>query len=149
MMTTEHSSVSLWCVDSLASEIGRTYERIRNRAYEYSAANGNIAGSEVDDWVSSERELISKPRAETRSQDDRVIVDLAISPVDPAGITIRITPCEMLITSEPDSADRQLFRVIRFPKPILPESVHAEMAGEKLRICATMAQESAAGPQPS
>ena len=142
--------------ESLWDQLRKMEERITNRAHEIFRQNGSIFGRELDDWFKAEKELIWKPPVELKERDNLYEVHAAIPGMEPKDIKIDVTPEELLIRGETKTERKDergsqvyysefqsgsLFRSIRFPKPVDPNRVRAEMKNGLLTVIAPISEE--------
>src|SRR5205814_945672 len=116
---------------------------------------GRTFGRELEHWLDAEHELIWKPSVELIEKDNEFNIRIAVPGVDPKDIDIEITSEYLLVKAEArheHQADKgevhvcefetgNLFRSIRFPKPINPDKVKAEFKNGVLQVSAGIAAE--------
>ena len=140
--------------DSVFDELQSMQDRIMKRAYEIFDLNGNF-GSDLDNWLQAERELIRKPAIELSEKDNYFNVEVEMPGVNPKDIVIEVTPDELLVKAEMRDEKKEqrdkvytrelktgsLFRAVVFPKKIDPDKVKAEFKNGLLKISASVAPE--------
>lgn len=148
------ASISMTRKDSLFDELEALHEQIRRRAYELFERRPRQWGDPLRDWLTAERELVWKPCIELREKDGSFEVLAATPGVDAKDLDVQVTPEEVLIQADihhrhtPDKGTvhvceftgGKLFRSIRFPDAIDPESVKAEYKNGLLRLTAAAAK---------
>ena len=141
--------------DSVLEELNHLRERITKRAYEIFEARGQIIGNEVDHWLQAEAELIWRPGIDMQEKENEFHLRAATPGVDPKDIKIEVTAEEVLIKAECghehhsgnselhvcEFTAANLFRAIRFPKRIDPDTVKAEFKDGILSLTAGIAKE--------
>jgi HSP20 family protein len=129
-------------------------ERITSRAHEIFLSNGSRWGTELDDWFTAEKELVWKPAVQLKERDNQYELQAAIAGIDPKDVKIDVTPEELLIRGETRSEKKEengqicysefqsgsLFRSVRFPKPVDPSKVRAEIKNGLLTVFAPIAE---------
>ena len=140
---------------SIFDELSSMHDRIMRRAYEIFDANGQISGTDLDDWLQAERELVWKPSIELEEKDNEFWLRIGVPGIDPKNIDIEVTPEDILVKAElsqehkekkgkvhvSEFASRNLFRAIHLPKRIDPEKVRAEFKNGMLSLKAEIVEE--------
>ena len=140
---------------SVLDEVNEIQERITQRAYEIFERNGAVFGRELDNWLEAEEELLWKPSIELREKDGELLLEAALSGVDPNDVEIEVTPEDIILKAETQHQHQEqkgivhicefktgtMFRSIRLPKKINPDRVKAEFTNGLLRLTAQIAQE--------
>jgi len=140
---------------SIADEIDRLNQRIMRRAFELFERSGGMFGSELDNWLSAESELVWKPPIELSEKDNEMLLSIAVPGVEPTAIEIEATPEDLVVKAEmrhEHLAERgsvytcelhsgDMFRTIHFPKRIDPDKVKAEFKNGMLTIHAPVSAE--------
>lgn len=143
--------------DSIFDELNRLHQSISKRAYDL-FRNSRNWGGELADWLSAERELITKPAVELRQKDGHFEVMAALPGIDAKDLDVRITPDDLLIEAETTHEDKtdkgtvhisefssgQVFRSVHFPEPIDPNTAKAEYKNGILEVTATIAKAASA-----
>jgi HSP20 family protein len=141
-------------MESITEEIEKLNQLIMRRAYDIFATGGG-PGSELDNWLTAERELIWRPAIELREKNREFLINIAVPGIDPADLSLEVTPDRLLVKGEfrHEHADEEgqihtcefesgsLFRVICFPKRVDADKVKADFKNGILRIKAVIAEE--------
>ena len=143
--------------ESVADDIARLNGEIMRRAYEIFEGRGGINGSDLDDWLSAERELVWKPAIELSEKNNEFLLTVAVPGVDPKDIQVEATTEDIVIKAEvhhehPDSEGvhscefqcGSVFRTIHFPKTIDVNAIKAEFKHGILKIHAPVSEDQAA-----
>lgn len=85
---------------SLRAETERVVDAIRRRAFHHFLARGGNSGSDLDDWLRAERELIWSPGAELMENDKELALRVHAPGFEPGDIKITVTPDSVLIEAE-------------------------------------------------
>ena len=140
--------------DTIVDELDRLTQAIRRRAYDLFRNRGPHWGGALTDWLTAERELVSKPTVELRQRDRQFEVLAALPGLEAKDLDIQITPEDVLIKAEiahEHTADTgtvhvcefnggRIFRSVHFPEKIDPDSAKAEYRNGMLRLTATIAK---------
>lgn len=140
-------------VDSLAGQVEAIQERIASRAHELWATRGASLGSALEDWLVAEKETVWRPAVEVRRANDAFVVEAALAGVEAAQLDVQASSDELLLAAplhhgHPapagevltcEFANGPLFRSIRFPEPVDPARVKAEIRNGLLRVTAPLA----------
>lgn len=151
------ASISMTRKDSLLDELQALHEQIRRRAYELFEGRPRQQGDPLRDWLTAEREVVWKPCIELREKDGSFEVLAATPGVDAKDLDVQVTPEEVLIQADihhrhtPEKGTvhvceftgGKLFRSIRFPQSIDPDSVKVEYKNGLLRLTAAAARSAA------
>ena len=143
---------------SVLDEVNDIQERITQRAYEIFERNGAVFGRELDNWLEAEEELLWKPSIELCEKDGELLLEAALSGVDPNDIEIEVTPEDIILKAETQHQHQEqkgtvhicefktgmMFRSIHLPTKINPDRVKAEFNNGLLRLTAQIAQETRA-----
>jgi HSP20 family protein len=133
------------------------HEQITHRAYEIFRDDGGSFGRDWDHWFRAEQELFTKPPMELREADGRLVLEAAVSGVDPKDLDIEVTPEDIVLKGKigHDGQDDKhkctvhfcefnsgmMFRSIHLPKRINPDRVKAEVKNGMLHLTAEVAAE--------
>jgi len=143
---------------SVLDEVNDIQERITQRAYEIFERNGAVFGRELDNWLEAEEELLWKPSIELCEKDGELLLEAALSGVDPNDVEIEVTPEDIILKAETQHQHQEekgtvhicefktgtMFRSIHLPIKINPDRVKAEFNNGLLRLTAQIAQETRA-----
>jgi len=141
--------------ESILDELNQLQDRIMKRAFEIFDSNGREFGSDLENWLQAERELVWKPAIELEEQDNQFRLQIATPGVDPKDIDIEVTPDHVLVKAECQHEHKQekgevhiceftsgnMFRSVHLPKKIDPDKVKAEFKNGVLTLTADIAQE--------
>jgi HSP20 family molecular chaperone IbpA len=125
---------------NVEDKIAVLYERIALRAYENFLRRGHDGGSDLEDWFAAEAELVTKPHIFVQVENNDLIVEVAVPDVDPAALSVSISPSAMLVTCQPDNGRPEVFGVVQFQQEIDLERVGAEYSQEMLKVVAALAE---------
>jgi HSP20 family protein len=148
-------SLAIRKTSSVFDQVNEIQERITRRAYEIFERNGAVFGRELDNWLQAEEELLWKPSIELREKDGELLLEAALSGVDPNDVEIEVTPEDIILKAETQHQHQEqkgivhicefttgtMFRSIHLPKKINPDRVKAEFNNGLLRLIAQIAQE--------
>jgi HSP20 family protein len=139
--------------ESIFDELYNMQDRIMRRAYDIFRSGGET-GSDLDNWLTAERELIWKPSIEFFEKDNQFKLSVEMPGVDPKDVLIEVTPDELLVKAEMYEKKEEkgkiyaselragsLFRAVAFPKKVDTEKVKAEFKNGLLKITAAIAEE--------
>ena len=142
-------------VDSIAADVELVRDQVKRRAREISETRENPFGSDLDNWLAAEAELMWKPPIEVSEKDDCFLVEVAVPGVSPNDIDIRVTPEDLLISTAVrhehmlqkgtvhtcEFPSGVLFRTVRFPKRITPDKVQTEFRNGMLMLTVEVAKQ--------
>ena len=114
-------------------------ERIARKAYLNCMDRGAVDGQDLDDWLRAERELIIRAMPKIKAEADDVFVELELPEVELSNLTVRLSPRQLLISSDPDDQGVQFCQMIDLPVEISMDGVDAEQARNLLHITAAAA----------
>ena len=140
---------------SVADDIAQINERILRRAYEIFQNRGGVPGSDLNNWLEAESELVWRPPIELTEKEKEFILTVAVPGVDPKDIEIEATPDEIVVKAEfqhehtegtgnVHSCEFQcgsVFRTVPLPKKVDPEHVKAQLKHGILKIYAPISEE--------
>lgn len=140
---------------SLVNKLETMTERIRVRAHSLFEHRG-VGGSELDDWLRAERDLILTPESEVIEKDDKFEIRIAALGFRASDITLTALPEAVIVFAESshkhDEEDgnvylcefgaKSLYRRLDLPKPIDVETVKAKLDDGILRVSARQLQSS-------
>lgn len=139
--------------DTIFEELNRLHQAVSRRAYDLFRNGGTLWSGALTDWLTAERELVSKPAIELRQKDTRFEVLAALPGVEAKDLDVQITPEDLLIKAETthehtsetgivhlcEFGGRNIFRSIHFPEKIDPSSAKAEYRNGMLHLTAAIA----------
>ena len=142
------NEIAIRKTQSIWKELDKMQESLMKRAFEIFDGNGGIFGTDLENWLAAERELVWKPQIEMKEEDHAFNIKIAVPGVDPKDLDIEVTPEVLLVKAETRHEHKEskgevhtcefqsgnLFRSIRFPKEIDPDKVKAEFKNGMLRI---------------
>jgi HSP20 family protein len=134
---------------SVADEVDHIRHRISERAYERYRTSDGCSNSD-EDWLKAERELLWQPAVEVRQKDGRFEVRAAVAGVDTKDLSVTVSPEHLVIKGNGahthqaidgtvhccEFSGGQLFRMVPFPEPVVPENVTAECRNGLLTVTA-------------
>ena len=138
---------------SILDEWKRMQNRVMRRAYDIFEHNGHPSGRDLDHWLQAEQELLWKPPIEIHETDGKLVMEAAVSGVDPKDMTIEVTPEDIVLKAEIhhqhdetkgtvhtcEFESGSMFRSIHLPRRINPDKVRAELKNGLLRVTAEAA----------
>jgi HSP20 family protein len=141
---------------SILDEWKAMENRVMRRAYDIFERNGHPFGQDLEHWFQAEQELLWKPPIELQETDGKLVVEAAVSGIDPKDMDIEVTPEDIILKAETHHEHREkqgtlhicefesgsLFRSIHLPRKINPDKVKAELKNGMLRVTAEIAEES-------
>jgi HSP20 family molecular chaperone IbpA len=147
------SEVAVKKTGTILDELDRLHQAISQRAHEL-FRNGESWGDALADWLSAERELISRPAVELRQKDGQFELLAALPGIEAKDIDVEITPEEVLIKAESSHENKvesgtvrltefgrgRVFRSVRFPEKINPDTTRAEYKNGILRVTASISE---------
>ncbi len=148
------NDIALRKAETIFNELEQLHNAINRRAYDLFRKRGDLWGGPLADWLNAERQLVWQPAIELRQKDNQFEVLAATPGVEAKDLDVQITPEDVLIkadighkhTPEEGAVQRceftggQLFRSIRFPEKIDPDSATAEYRNGMLRLTASIAK---------
>src|SRR5262250_2391194 len=148
-------SLAIRKTSSVFDEVNEIQERITQRAYEIFERNGAVFGRELDNWLQAEEELLWRPSIELREKNGELLLQAALSGVDPKDVEIEVTPEDIILKAETQHQHEEqkgkvhicefntgtMFRSIHLPTKINPDKVKVEFNNGLLRLTAQVAQE--------
>ena len=138
---------------SILDEWKRMQNRVMRRAYDIFENNGQPFGRDLDHWLQAEQELLWKPPIEIHETDGKLVMEAAVSGLDPKDMTIEVTPDDIVLKAEIhhqhdekkgtvhmcEFESGSMFRSIHLPRRINPDKVRAELKNGLLRVTAAAA----------
>jgi HSP20 family protein len=134
---------------SLLAEMENTAAAIRQRAFDYYQSRGGTGGSDLDDWLHAEREVVWTPRAEMTENDDEVVLRVDAAGLEARNLRVTVTPNAIVIRADAghrhDESDgkicfcdfgEKLFRQFELPNAIDVDRVSATLDKGILQIVA-------------
>ena len=135
---------------SLLESLNQIQDAIRQRAFGLFEVRGTTHGSEMEDWLHAENELVWVPNAETMEDDKEFRLHLIVPGVEAKDLQITAMPKVIVVQAESLSRessavpfcqlrDRKLLRRFDFDEPIDPDCTEASLSKGILEIVARKA----------
>jgi HSP20 family protein len=84
----------------LLRELQALLDRTQRRAFEYFQQRGAAPGSDLDDWLRAEREIVWSPQSELVENDREARLQIAAPGLDPGQIHITVLPTTIVVKGE-------------------------------------------------
>jgi HSP20 family protein len=100
-------------------------------------------------WMTTDRDLVWRPAIELTKDDHEFAARVLVPGVSPDEVEVLVAPEIMLIKGETHRGEPECTRILRsikFPQPVDPDKVHAEMKDGMLCVKAGIAEASKASP---
>jgi HSP20 family molecular chaperone IbpA len=138
---------------SLFESLNELQEAIRQKAFDLFEERGTVHGSDMDDWLRAERELVWVPKAETMEDDKQYRLRLIVPGLEAKDLQITAMPGAIVVQTEALSKEsmeastvpfrelrgRKLFRRFDLEEPIDPARTEASLNKGILEIVANKA----------
>lgn len=138
---------------TFVEELEAMTEAIRQRAFGLFQSRNSRDGSDLDDWLRAEREVVWAPEAELIEKDQEIKARVALPGFDPSEIDVSATPDELVVQAETahkhdgkegdvrfcEFSEKKLFRRIPLPVPIDVDKVSASLDKGVLQVIAPKA----------
>jgi HSP20 family protein len=124
----------------LLKEMESISANIRSKAYELFLRRGDSPGSDVDDWLEAERQLMWLPDTELSEREKEFQVRIQVQGLEPKDIHIIAMPNSILLHAEPKSRESKLLQRLDFPAPVNPDRVTAKLDKGILQVVAPKVQ---------
>ena len=138
---------------SLFESWNELQEAIRQRAFGRFEERGTAGGSEMEDWLRAERDMVWVPASETLEDDKQFRLRLMVPGLEAKDLQITAMPDAIVVQAEALSEeaketrtvpvrelrDRKLFRRFDFEEPIDPARTEASLTKGILEIVASKA----------
>jgi HSP20 family molecular chaperone IbpA len=138
---------------SLFAEMAALTEAIRQKAFTLFQSRHGENGSDLDDWLRAERELVWTPMSELVEGSDEIRARIALPGFDPAEIDVKATPDALVEKAETAHTHRsdegnvrfcefsakKVFRRIAMPAPIDVDKIAASLDKGILQVTAAKA----------
>jgi HSP20 family molecular chaperone IbpA len=134
---------------SLCESMNGLFQQVRQRAYELFELRGRASGSDVDDWLRAERDLIWRPESSLAETEKEFKMVIAMPNVAAKDITISALPESIVVQARttgthngegevhfPEFRERLLFRRFDLMPGIDVEQVKATLQDGVLTIVA-------------
>jgi len=133
-------------------EVKELFERVRQRAFDLFQSRKGGPGTELDDWLTAERDLIWAPESEFVEKDGKFEIQIAVPGFDVKDMQVAATRGTLLVRAAKHKhekgygnfclcEEKELFRRFEFPKPIDVDKVKANLDKGVLYITAAKAEE--------
>ena len=131
-------------------QVQTTIESIRQRAFDLFQHRNGANGSEMEDWVQAERDLIWSPACELLDEENEFKATVALPGFDAKDVQVSATPGELVIQAASththegkngnvrfcEFSDKQIFRRLELPTLIDVDKVSATLKDGILKITA-------------
>lgn len=132
------------------SELERRMEAVREKAFERFLNRGATLGSDLDDWVAAEHEVLGWPAAELKERNGSYEVDITLPGYKDEEVEVTATPSELIVhaaTRKETSGEEaqvvwsefrsnDVYRRFGFPTAVDAEHVSAQLDRGILHIVA-------------
>jgi len=126
---------------TLCAEMKALADTIREKAFSLSQRRGGGNGSEVDDWLRAEREVIWSPAVELMENDRDFRARIALPGFNEKDLKVTAAPETLIVEAEKththegknggvllcEFSDKRLFRRLELPTPINVDKVTANL----------------------
>jgi HSP20 family protein len=133
---------------SILDEIARIGERIRQRAYDLFQSRGGNHGSDVDDWLSAEKELLCCPESQLTENENSYEIRVSLPGFQPDDIQVTALDDELIVKAEAqlqhqedregiqmaEFGQRTFLRRFNFSQAIDIDGITAQLKGEELHL---------------
>jgi HSP20 family molecular chaperone IbpA len=89
------------------------------------------------DWMTANQDMVWRPTIELMKEGMEFAARVLLPGVDPGDIEVMVAPDILLIKGE--TRGRKMLKSIKFPRPVNPDEVHAELKDGMLTIRAKIA----------
>jgi HSP20 family protein len=143
-------------------ELSRRLEAVREKAFERFMHRGASMGSDLDDWIAAEQEVLGWPAAELKEKNGTYVVDITLPGFTEKEVEVTATPSELIVHAatkhEATLEDAQVvwsefrsndvYRRFGFPTAVDTDKVSAHLERGMLKVVAPKrpATEAAAAP---
>ncbi len=138
---------------SVMTDVKNLFDRVRQRAFQFFENREGRPGSEVDDWLKAEEDLIWAPESDLVEKDGKFELQMALPGFDAEDVHVAATPETLIVCAETthkheesegdvqfcEFGEKQLFRQLNFPVPVDLDKMTANLDKGILRISATKA----------
>jgi len=142
-------------VAPVLEEMRATFDKIRQRAFEYFERRGGAPGFDVEDWVAAERDLFWVPRAELLDAEAEFKIKVRVPGFEAKDLNITAQPTEILIQCNAERREektekgvsysefgaKSLYRRFTFATPIEIGAVTANVENGMLTLIAPKKKE--------
>lgn len=144
--------------NNLFGQEAAVHSRIAQRAFELFQARGSVDGSDWNDWLTAERELIKPVALEVSESEDQFAVSAEVPGFRPKDVEIQLDGSRMVIHglragdgkegAESTDGERspQIFRLVEFSSPVSVAGSHAEVEDGILQVIVPKSKEQTSLP---
>lgn len=129
-------------------EIADRLDAVRLLAFDRFSKRGPHDGSDLDDWIAAEREVMGWPAAELKEHNGAYEVDVTLPGFDPKDVEVTATPDELVIhatvSAERSGADEkviwsefgrnEVYRRFGLPSSVNADKITASLENGILRV---------------
>jgi len=149
------AEVAIQKKETIWDEIQKMEERVMQRAYDIFRDNGSVAGTDLENWLAAERELMLKPAIELKERNKRFELQVAVPGMDAKDLKVEVTADGLLIKGESRTEKKEekgavhtsefrsgsIFRSIQFPRKVDATKVKADLKNGVLTVVAPFEEE--------
>jgi HSP20 family molecular chaperone IbpA len=101
---------------------------------------------DLADWMTTDRDLVWRPAIELTKEGETFAARALVPGVGPNDVDLLVAPEILLIRGEAhcEAGQRKILRSVKFPQPVNPDKVHAEIMDGMLCVKAEIAETSEA-----
>lgn len=144
--------------DNLFDQEEAVHSKIAERAFELFQARGSVDGSDWNDWLNAESELIKPVALEVSESEDQFAVSAEVPGFRPKDFEIQLDGSRMVIhglrtgdgkegvESTDGETSPQIFRLVEFSSPVSAAGSHAEVEDGILQITLPKSKEQTGPP---
>jgi HSP20 family protein len=139
----------------LRESMKELFDRIQKGAYDLFQRRGATDGSDVEDWLRAERDVVWMPHSELVEREKEFQMKIAVLGLEAKDIQVSALPDSIIVQAEASLEEekeeanahfseftvRKLFRRFELPVAINVEQVKATLNDDMLEIVAAKAQE--------
>src|SRR5258708_25575432 len=111
----------------LLEEMESISANIRSKAYELFLMRGDSPGSDIDDGLQAERQLMWLPDTELSEKEKEFQIRVQVQGLEPKDIQIIAMPNSIVLHAEPKSREAKLLQRLDFSAPVNPDRVTARL----------------------
>jgi len=127
-------AIQIQFVESVENDVAEMQERIRERAHQIFVERGSRDGSDLEDWLSAENELIWKPAVSVSEHEDEFVADLDTWELTADQLEIKAAGNVVLLRTKAAETGRRLFCQVEFPAEIASGKLRADYRQGSLNI---------------
>jgi HSP20 family protein len=132
------------------TELSRRMDAVREKAFERFLNRGASLGSDLDDWIAAEHEVLGWPAAELKERNGTYEVDITLPGYTDKEVEVTATPSELIVHAASQHESRgedaqvvwsefksnDVYRRFGFPSEVDAAKVSAELDRGILKIVA-------------